>query len=411
VRPPVLVAGDFTGLAIPDARSTRVEVDRRGALTLVRRGGPAEVLAEAGVIDRITPIDGSHLPSGRFVPPAHLGLVVFWSGDRRMVAVAWNQVWAASFNLPTVQELRHACGVEAVAQALGAAVEAPTEADVRQARTWGRDDVLTLIDPAVLPPRWAAPGMALLVVLAFAGLPATGAWWVVVPTLALLTGPSLSTRRRRREFRRLVTTPLDPAGRSSVRPSPSGSTSRMVTIHELQIGADDVVLRTEASEWWQLGPRRGGVRTLDVHPEHWILRDVGHRQVLTLSAVAWGDVLPELERACSQAGIDVRHHAEPFLGPVARIDGPRPATARAHPGDDDVENGNGGTTVSTLRQVALFLALLASLLSVTRYEWWAIPIVLWAFALALVSLEAVALHARWVRDLRRPITIHEKETT
>jgi hypothetical protein len=403
VRPPVLLAGDLKGLAIPDARLTRVAIDAAGALTIVRRGRPPEVVAEAGTIDRITPIDAAHLRQRRFVPRVHVGLVVFWSGERPVAAISWSQIWASSSNLFRA-EVQRACGLEAVAAALGTVIDAPTDSDLRLARTWDQRDVLTLVDPVVLPARWASSRMALVMVLAFVGMPATGRWWVVLPALALLTPAVMSFHRRRNEFYRLVTTPLDPAGRVAVRPRPPLPTSRMVTINELQVGADDVVLRTEVSEWWLLGPSRDGVRALDVHPERWVFRDVGDRQVLTLSPEAWGDVLPELEHAASQAGIEVRHHPEPFVGP-ARVDGPRPGTARFYPDDDDVENGDGGANVAAFRHVAVFFVLLASLLSVTRYEWWAIPIVLWALLLVALSVRGVGLHVRWVQNLRRRITV------
>jgi hypothetical protein len=401
MRPPVLLAGDFRGLAIPDSRGTRLEVDDAGALVLVRREGPPVRLAEPGAIDRVTPIEARHLHPGRFVPPIHVGLVAFWAGERLVAAVSWGQVWASGFNL-TLAELQHASGLERVAEALGTVVDAPTPSDLQCARGWGRTDVLTLIEPAVLPARGAAAQSVAIFVLALGTLPATGAWWLQIPALAAVSLPVFRFWRLRREFRRLVTTEPPPGDRVVVRPRPAGPSTRLVLDSSLQVGPQHVVLRHGAAEWWLLGPARRGVSSVDVHPDLWVVRDVGGRQVLTLDATAWGDVAG-FAAACRSAGVDLREVPVPFSGPNRRIDGPRTAAARGWPQGDALVNGDTGLVVSSMRHVAVFLVFLSSLLAITRYEWFATPILLWGVVLVWLSMDGIWRREGWVRSLRRTV--------
>lgn len=309
-----LRAGQLGGLAIADARATRVRIED-GDLVLSRADGTRRVLAAAGTVTRISHVPRDEIRHRRFRPPAYDGLVLVWCGDDLATALSVEEWWRPSSNLEGL-DLRTAAGFEAVAEALGLVVERATPAEVARARRLRHADLLTARDPAAAP-RSAVPLAALAVVLVFVSMVAvaSGWWWTTLPPLVLLVPLVTGFLRRRQRFAALVGSRPDPGPRRVVRPAPPLPTTANLAEAELQVGEHDLVLVWEGTEWWVPGPAAGGVAKASIHSDLILLSDRRDRLLLPLDAEVWGAATDDLVRALDGAGIAVTRAPHPSLRP------------------------------------------------------------------------------------------------
>lgn len=409
MSPAVVRAGRLGGLAIPDARSTRLLVDGTGALVLVRRGGPPQVLAPPGEVCRIVLVGPEHLRPGRFRPLAALGLVVLLRRDAPPLVLSVSELFAPS-TVMTGPQVQAATGLEALAAQLGLALEAPTADEVRLARGVRQRDLTSVVDPA-LRARGHTAAAAAAFVLALLALPAEGRWWSVLPVLAVLTWPVVSFWRRRRRFADLVAHPPEPGPRQVVRPRPPSPTSRNLAEMQLQVGTEDVVLVAEGHEWWLPGPAlpgpelpgpaAGRVRRCVVHPDAVVLADDGDRALLLLDPVVWGPAVADLEEALGAAGVDVRRVPEPWLGAVRAPAGLGPHARRWPLYMDDLLDGAVDPYLPPLLHVASWFVLALAVGAAGRHWPWGLLLAAWAVVLPVLCTWATLLQSRWRRSMRQ----------
>lgn len=394
-----LRAGRLGGLAIPDARTTRIVVDETGALRLVRRGGEPQLLAAPGHVDRVVLVGPEHLRPGRFRPMATLGLVLVLRRDAGPLALSVAELLAPSTTM-TWPEVQAATGLHAWAQSLGLVLEAPSPEEVRLASRLRQRDVTSLVDPS-LRARGHTAMAAASFVLALLVLPAEGRWWSVLPLLLLLTPPVVSFWRRRLRFADLVGQPPLPGTRRVVRPHPPLPTSRNLAEMQLQVGSDEVVLVAEGHEWWLPGPTAGGVCQGVVHPDAVLLADGAERVLLVLDPEVWGPAVADLEAALRAAGADVRRVPEPWLG-VRRAPAGLASHARRWPlYMEDLLDGSVNPYLTPLLHVTSWFALALSVGAAARHWPWGLVLAAWAAALPVLCTWATVLTARWRRSMRQ----------
>lgn len=406
-RSPELRPGQLGGLAIRDARATRVRVTPEGELVLTRADASYAVLCPAGEATRVSWVPAEDVRRSRFTPAAHAGLVLVWRDERLAAAFSLADWWRPGSQLDG-GDLRAAAGLDALAEALGLVVERARPAEVARARSLRTRDLVTARDPSYAP-AGARPAAAATLAAAFLSLVAIGAgwWWAVVVPFLGLVPLVLGLLRRRREFATLVASLPDPDGRRAVRPAPPLPTTVNLAEAELQVGPRDVVLAYEGTEWWLPGPAAGGVVRVDVHPDLVLLRDRRDRVLLPLDAELWGSATHEVAEACAAAGLEVRRSPQPSF----RSEPPLPSLASQGHWPirvDQLDDGGVDLQLPVLLNVAAATHLLGSLLG-TVYPDSGDPLRL-AVCLASaagcavvlgLSLRAGLLASRWQRRQRR----------
>ena len=291
-RAPLLVPSPQGWAGRRLVREMRIRVDEQGTLLVERPGGRTDRLAGPGEITRIVLVDAPAGASGSrygaaLLPADAYGVLVFLAGERPVLALRLAE-W-----LPTAardlddRAVRDVSGANAVAAALGLAVEPgdPMMAD------WARGVV---VSPR---PSLPAPYRALLA----AGYVATAVWFVSLlvarlgttsrPALAGLAGATgallltvawLATRR-------IATKPLAPPHGREIAPVPAGPVPKGFRERcRLYVSPDWVVLVDAAGrEAWMPGPASGGVTFASVTTEAVVLDGPAGIGMAALPRDAW----------------------------------------------------------------------------------------------------------------------------
>ena len=399
-REPVLRAGLFFGLGIPDARGTRLWVDDRGAVLRCRPGGEPFEVAAPGSVTKVTVVGADRVRQRRFTPAARRGLVVLWSGDDLVAALNLTEL-GADRPYPDDATFRAVVGLDAFAQALGLAVEPPTDAELRRAQQLRQRDLLPVHDPGNHL-SWTA-GLAVLALLcAFLTWPAVPAglgWPAVLLGFATTTPSVLLLWRRRRRLMQLLTTPLDPEGREVLRPDPPDDlrTGQLLET-EVQVGDRDIVLRSGGKEWWLPGPLAGGVTVAALSPDALLLTDRHDRAYAGLDPVVWGGRTENLLEALDRRGVRVRRSPLPDTRVAevlaARHDAGRWVVPRPH---EDASDNNVAAAVPHVAVLVLGVGCVA--LAASAFPLGLVPLVGWA-VLQLRAVQSWFPRSRWLRRQR-----------
>lgn len=399
-REPVLRPGLFFGLGIPDARGTRVWVDDRRAVWMRRPDRDPVEVAGPDALSKVSVVAADRLRQRRFTPAARRGLVLLWSGDDLVAALNLTEL-GADRPYPDDATFRAVVGLDAFAQALGLAVEPPTEAEVRRARRLRQRDLLPLHDPANHH-RWTAPLAILALLCSFLTWPAVGSGleWPVLAAAFATTAPSVLTLwRRRRRLLQLLTTPLDPEGRETLRPAPPADLStRQLLGTEVQVGGRDIVVRSGGQEWWLPGPLAGGIAQATLSRDALVLSDRRDRPYVGLDPVVWGPHTDALLEALTRQGVRIQRTPLPdarvveFVG--ARHDATRWLVPRPH---EDASDNNVAAAAPQVAVAVLGVGCVA--LAVADFPLGLAVLPAWA------ALQWCAFHAwfglsRWTRQQR-----------
>jgi hypothetical protein len=396
----VLRPGLVGGLAIADARATRVWVDAGGAVRMSRRGGREGEVCAPGTITRLSVVPADAIRARRFVPAARRGLAVLWSGERPLVAINLVEL-GVDRRYPDDATYRATSGLDAFAEALGLVVEAATPEEVRRARSLGQADLLPLHDPADHP-RWQPAAGALALLLSFLTWPAATVdlEWLAVPlALVCVTPLVLRWRRRRLAAFSLMTAAPDPDGRVVVRPAPPADLRlNTLTETEVQVGDHDVVVRAGGREWWLPGPAAGGVARVLASPDGIVLGDRRDRPYLGLDRRVWGAPAEALLAALREVGAQVEEtpvddqRLVEYVGTRHEV-GDWP-TLRDH------QDGGGDQFTSTLLSLSvLVLGVGCAAAAVTLFPFGLLALAAWVW-IAVLAAQTVLVRWRWQRHQR-----------
>ncbi|MBE7324226.1 hypothetical protein IEQ44_06140 [Nocardioides sp. Y6] len=405
-REPVLRAGLFGGLAIPDARETRIWVDERGAVMMRRPGIDPFEVAAPGEVTKVAVAAADQIRERRFTPHARRGLVLLMS-ESRCVA-AFNLVdLGSTARFPDDATFRAINGLDAFADGLGLFVEPADPTEVRLARRLRQRDLLPLRDPRHNR-RWtSALGLAAWVA-SFLVLPAAGEdsplrWPAAALAFALVTVLVWQFHARRRHWLHLVTTPTPADGRQVIRPQPPAElTTKFLARTEVQLGPRDIVIRAAHQERWLPGPEAGGITQVVVGPDHLIFEDHQGRAFVGLQPSVWGPSLEVLLRGLRDLGIGVRespmHDSRLIDYMAAELDVTAPYVIT-----DDYENASDGSVVvPCLPYLALFLLGLGCvILAAVDFPLGLVTLLPW-LALQALAIRATWTLSHWSRSQGRP---------
>lgn len=337
------------GLGVQAARAIRLAVDDDGVLRLHRPDSSSRVLTSASKVTRaiwLTPSDtrdllgswgtrrlgglgrtvsrgilhrrGVPMPddagdgSDVFDRESYSGAIVLLSGEQPVLACRLQELvpWAGDQS-----ERRETSGAAALTRALGLVLEARSTDDRLAAATLRK----VLLEPQ--PGRGRTQAAALVLafvaaVLAFATWPTGGTTAGAVLGVASLVAaawPLITYVQSRRQFRRLVAGPPDPAGRVIYRLPRSRVGDSFA---QVQLGDRDVVLVDGAGlEVWLPGPALGGVHLVHLGDDDIHLRDERGR---LLHAMLVDEVAPDgsdrtaFIQVCRDAGLEVRDDVMPI---------------------------------------------------------------------------------------------------
>lgn len=398
MRQPVLVPGVCGGLAIPYARSLRVRADKSGRVLLDRPDGDTLTLAAAGEITRVVQVGPGDLRGPR--SRAGHGVVALMAGPEPRVVLD-PATWLAHPEALAGTDLRFVTGIEPLAQALGGTVETATDEEALAVRrAMGRRGTRSVLLPS--PPVRRQEDLLLVVALVagFVSLPTSDSLLGLLLTLvgfALAAPVVRRLHRRRREFRRLVTTPPEPGVRSLVT-SNLGPEWAGLADSRLLFGDDYLTFASRGKELWLPGPGLGGATRCVATVDDLVLLDSRDRLLGRIDHRAFD--LAEVAAASKAAGVGYDETPLP-TGAASYVHGDL-KLARADSTMSEVEYGS--TTVATpALTLCASLLLVADSLMCVRYT--PLAAILVAGALGLVAL---CLHSWrllkgwWVADRARP---------
>lgn len=400
MRAPLVRLGTAAGLAIAEARTSQVYVDSTGAL-VAERDGVRRVLCAAGAATRVAYASADQIPMRRFTPWAYRGIVLVRAGDGTATALNVVAYWGLGQNLQE-PDILVAAGFSALAEALGLAVEPADASDLEVARSLRRRDLHPVRRPGAS--EWLQFPLGLLAaVLAFFTWPLAdaGLGWAATLAALLPVGWYVGAFwQRRRRVLALVTTPPAPGSRVAVDPDPAAVTTGRIRDSHLQVGADDVVIRTAGTEWWLPGPSRGGATRLFLHPDTILLADRRDRPLLALERAVWESRIDVIADAFRAGGGDVIHAAEPLSVPVAITAGQD--RARLGVMIDDPDNGAGNLALPVVAHLSAVMLLFGSIAAAIT-EPLAAPLVLGGLACVALACHATWSYSSWMRGQRRPV--------
>ncbi|MBE7324225.1 hypothetical protein IEQ44_06135 [Nocardioides sp. Y6] len=396
-REPVLRPGQFGGLAIPDARETRIWVDERGAVMMRRPGIDPTEVAAPNEITKVAVADATQVNERHFVPWANRGLVLLMSQSRCVAAFNLRDLGSGSPPpFPDDATFRAINGLDAFADGLGLFVEPADPAEVRRARRLRQRHLLPLRDPRQNP-RWPTWWGVLACVVCFLALPAIDSgssalgWLTVLAACAVVTPLVWRFHARRRHWLHLVTTPPPADGRRVVRPQPPAEfATAFMAQTEVQVGPRDIVVRAADQERWLPGPAAGGVTHAVVGPRHLVLEDHRGRGLVGLQPSVWGASLDDILRSLHDVGVEVRESSLPDSRRIDYMATELDAT-QSYVITNDYENASDDSNVAPmLPYVALIvLAIACVVLAAVDFPLGLVPLLPW------LALQALAIRATW----------------
>ena len=328
----VLHPGVRSGLRHPEARHWRISSRGDGAVVVTGVDGTEDVVARPGEVTRavlVPAADVARRTANRFAPRpfSRTSDVMALLGDERvLVAVLVHAVHqgrlfggGADFRLH-----RATSGIADFALTLGVPLEPATEADV--ALVNASRGVITegpLSDRIVRQRRlhalltvWVIVGLIVLATNAEEhhgdpGWMSVLTLFTAVPAMWLSVTSFLGSRR----FVAQPRLPHSPT-RTEVPNVADASLPTWILEAQLQIGADDVVLKEYAFEFWVPGPAHGGVVTCVIGWDAILFLDRHRVELLSVPAAMWvGPDDDALRQACNEAGINVEHRPDATLPP------------------------------------------------------------------------------------------------
>lgn len=400
-REPVVWPWHRVGLRIPEARHARLHVDDDGVLWCTDACGRGRVLAGKGEITRISHVPSGSIKTRRFKPWADLGLVAVWSG-REPVAV----LNLYDLLLPASQSgLRDALavsGIDALADALGLAVEPATQTELRAARRWRRRDLLPELSP---PPYkcWLLVTGVFGWVLALCVLPASeftleGSALAVLAS-GVLAVPVVNRSLRIGRLMTLLRSVPDAAGRKEFAVDPVWRTTGLFADARLQLGPDAVVLCAGGRETWVPGPARGGVVACVTNGLSITFRDRRGRVLLAVDQRLFASQQGPIAAAVTSTGAVYEERG--FIEPLERALSAEIRQLRTGWGDELAADG--GVVAGAFPPMGLWILLVGTLIVGASHPVES-PVIVLPVVLLVIQIHSWRRLRGWKRRQLRPLT-------